>query len=644
MISFFRRALSSKIVLALLALIGVAFVVTSFEQPFGSPTSTAAGVVATVGDAEITEAELVKRITNQVDAIAREQPGFTVATFIEQGGVEQVVEQAMNARALEIFARDQGMVASKRLVDGEIASIPAFAGPTGKFDQTTFNNLLADRRITEVELRQDFAREALTKALLIPAAGASRLPATLVTPYAALLLEKREGSVAIVPSGTFVDASAPSDTDLQAFYRTNIRRYTVPERRAVRYATIDRARFANVTATDAEIQAAYAKNAAQYAARERRRLTQVIVADEAQARAVLARVTAGATIDAAAKAAGREAIAVGETDQAAFAKLTAPDVAAAAFAAPAQEFAALKRSGLGFHVVRVDAIATTPPTPLSAVSAKLAADVVATKTTRALGDLVAQVEDAATGGSTFDELVAKFGLTATAMPTITATGASLDQPNFKPDAALAPVIREAFAGDADDDPTVATLTPGQTFALWKLDRIVPAAPRPFAQIREQVTTDLRLDRGAKAAKAAAERVVAAVNKGTPLTAALAQAGRPLPAPEAIKADRLQLAQAQGEVPPPLALLFGLPEKRAKLLPAPRGQGWFVVYVDRIIGGDITKRPDLTAAAESQLSRVAGDEYVQQFARSIRDGLGAKRDDAAIARLKATLTNGRGAAR
>lgn len=643
MISFFRRALSSKLVLGLLALIAIAFVITGVERPFAGSLPSSSSAVATIGGQEITESEMVKRVQNQVDALRREQPGFDMAAFIAQGGVERTVELAMNGRALEIFAAKQGMIASKRLVDGEIASIPAFAGPTGKFDPTTFQNLLVQRRINENELREDFAREAVTKALLIPASGASRVPTSLVSPYAALLLEKREGTIAIVPSGAFVDSRIPSEAELQGYYRAHLARYTVPERRVVRVATIDRARFAGVSATDAEIAAAYNRNAGQFAARERRRFTQVIVADEAQARAVLARAQAGTPLDAAAKAAGREAISVPDTDQTSFAALTSADVARAAFSAPARGFAALRRSGLGYHVVRVDAIVTTPATPLSAVRTKLAADVVEAKTAKAVADLVAQIEDASTNGATFDELAAKNGLSTATMPAITASGIAPDLPTFKPDANVTAVLRDAFQADPNDDSSVTTLEPGKRFALWKLDRIVPAAPRPLAQLREQVGADLRLERGAKAAKTAANAVMAAVNSGTPFEAALSRVGRPLPPPQSVKASRLQLAQAKGQIPPPLTLMFAMPERRARVLEAPRGQGWFIVYLARIEGGDVSTRPDLLTAAQQQLSRAAGDEYVQQFARAVRDGLGAKRNDAAIAKLKQVLVRG-GAAR
>lgn len=645
MITFFRRALSSKLVLGLLALIAIAFIITGIEQPFqGSVSSgSGSGIVASVGGEDITEAEMVKKVRNQVDALRREQPGFDMARFVAGGGVEQTLDLAIDGRAFEIFARRQGMTASKRLVDGEIASRPEFAGPTGKFDQATFQSVLRGVRITEQDVRGEFTREALTKPLRVAASGASRLPATLVQPYAALLLEKREGTIAIIPSGAFVDARAASDADLATFYKANVARYTVPERRAVRYATIDRTRFAGLTATDAEVKAAYDRNTAEYAPRERRRFTQVIVPDEATAKAILARASTGAPLDTAARAAGRDTIPVADIDQAGFAKLTSPAVAAAAFAAPARGFASLQRSGLGYHVIRVDAVTTTPATTLSAVAPKLAAAIVEGKTARALADVVAQIDDAA-NGATFDELVKTYALTATTTPVVTATGQSLDTPGFQPDATVTAVLREAFQADPDDHPSVATIEPGQRFALLKLDRVVPAAPRPLAQIRERVAADFAIDRGARAAKVAADGIVAAVNRGTPLAQALAKLGKPLPPPQPVAVSRMQLAQAKGQIPPPIEMMFGMAEKRARLLRAPEGQGWFVIYLNRIESGDVATRPDLTAAAQAQLSRVAGEEYVQQFARAIRDQLGTKRNEAAIAQLKKTLLAGGGAAR
>lgn len=642
MLSIFRNFSKSPIGLGIFALILIAFVVTLYEgrSGLGGMSLGGSGGLIDVGGESVDEAELTRRVQNQLEGARQQAPTLDMAKFIAAGGMERTIEMVATGRALEIFAEQQGMIASKKLVDGAIASISAFNGPTGKFDPVTFQQVLSQRKLSESMLRDDFAREALTRALLIPIAGAARVPDGLVQPYASLLLEVREGRVAQVPGSAFLSTAAPADTEIQQFYRRNIARYTVPERRTFRFATFDKSLVADkAKATDAEIEAAYKAQASTYAARERRAFTQVIVPTEAQANEIATKVRGGMSMADAGRTMKRDALTVPPTDPAAFEKLTGADVSAAAFATPKGQVAPIKRSGLGYHVVRVDGIETIAATPLSAVRAKLAAEIATEKEGRAIADLVGEIEDAATGGATFDELVKKYALTAQATPALTSGGVAIDDARYASPPAVTTVLPAAFQAAADDDAAVTALPQNAGYVFWKLDRIVAAAPKPLAEVRAQVAADVRTEKGATAAKAAADAIVAAVNRGTPLDTALKGAKVALPAPMPAKARRIQLAQSQTPVPPPLTLLFALPEKRARALAMPEGGGWYVVVADKVIPGDSRTAPGLIQATSQQLSGAIGDEYVQQFASAVRKQVGVSTNTAAVGKLKRTLQGG-----
>ncbi len=640
MLGLFRRFSKSPIGIGIFALILIAFVVTLYEGKSGFDTSSLTGgsAVATVGGKSIEEAELTRRVQNQLDGERQRNPEMDMSQFVASGGVEKTVDLTMTGRALEIFAAQQGMVASKKLVDGAIASIPAFNGPAGKFDQTVFAQVLAARKLSEKIVRDDFGREALTKMLAVPAAGAARVPDKMILPYASLLLETRSGQVAVVPSKAFEPKTAPTDTELQTFYQRNIARYTVPERRVIRYARFDKTRVADKAApTDAEIQSAYDANPA-YKARDKRAFTQFIVPTQAIANDLLAKVKGGMSMADAGKSVGRDPLPVALTEKDAFAKLTGSKVADAAFTAPKGGFAAVERSGLGFHVVRVDSVQSIPATPLSAVRAKLALDVLAQKEKRLIAEFIVSLEDQAGQSVTFDELAKKYGLTAEATPALTGGGAAIDTPGYKAGPEVTAFLTDAFRAEPEDDPAVATLADDAGYVLWKLDRKIPAAPRPLAELRPLVTADVQMDKGSKAAKLAADKIVAAVNGGTPLDAAIKALGVVLPPVQPAGARRLELAQAQGKAPPPLSMMFAMPEKRARALQVDGKQGWYVVYLDKITAGDARSAPGLVQATQQQLSSAVGDEYVQQFANAIRAQVGARRNEAGLAKLKATLTS------
>lgn len=641
MLSIFRNFSKSPIGLGIFALILIAFVVTLYEGRSGLGGMSIGGTsLVSVGGATIDEAELTRRTQNQLEGARQSDPTLDMAKFIADNGLERTIEMTVTGRAFEVFAKDQGMVASKKLVDGMIASIPAFNGPTGKFDPMTFQQMLSQRKLSEAMLRDDFAREAYTKALAIPIAGAARVPTGLVQPYASLLLETREGYIAQVPSSAFLPTAAPTDSEVQGFYQRNLARYTVPERRVIRYATFDKSIVADrAKATDAEIADLYKADAKEYGAREKRAFTQVIVPTQADADAVLAKVRGGMSMADAGKSVKRDALTVTNTDLAAFQQLTGAEVAAAAFATPKGQFAAIKRSGLGFHVVRVDAIETIAATPLAAVRTKLATEIAAQKEGRAIADLVGEIEDAATDGATFDELVKKYALKAEETPALTSGGTVVDGPAYTASPSVSAVLPAAFKAASDDDPSVTALPQNAGYVFWKVDRTIAAAPRPLASLRAQVVADAQIEKGAAAAKVAADAIVAAVNRGTPLDAALKAAKVALPAPSPAKAARIQLVQSQTPAPAPMQMLFALPEKRARALAMPAGGGWYVVVAEKVTPGDASKIPSLIEGTRQQLSGAIGDEYVQQFAAAIRGQVGMKTNAAGVAKLKSALRGG-----
>src|SRR3546814_19034223 len=81
--------------------------------------------------------------------------------------------------ALGVFGRDQGLVASKRMVDGEIASIPAFQTLAGQFDENAFRAALAPENVSEATLRNDIVTTLNARQLLLPAAAPPTVPDAL---------------------------------------------------------------------------------------------------------------------------------------------------------------------------------------------------------------------------------------------------------------------------------------------------------------------------------------------------------------------------------------------------------------------------------------------------------------------------------
>lgn len=644
MLTFLRRMLFSTagkiIALLLLIVIAMAFALGDITNLSGGG-GPSGGALVQVGDKKVTEVELRQRLKAALDRVRQQQPMLDMTQFVNSGGFDQVLEQIVNGLALEEYARRNDMAVSKAAVDGEIASIPAFQGLDGKFSQATFNQILARENLTADQLRADIARETLAQWLIGPTIGATQVPIQFATPYASLLLERRRGAVGYIPITAIAPGEAPSDAELLAFYRRNGPRYTLPERRIMRYALVRPEQFADrAKATDAEIAQAYRKDAAKYAAATRRQLAQVIVADQNAANAIAAKVRGGTGLAAAATAAGLKASSVDNAEKAAFAGASSQQIAGAAFAGAQGAVVGPLKSPLGWHIVKVEKIEQIAARPLDAVRGELAAEIAKRKEAEILADLRGRIDNGLANNATFDESVADAKLKAETTPPLFADGRASQVAGqdaaVQPDPVLAQIAQGGFAMEQDQEPQLIPIGQDGSFALIKAERILPAAPRPIAEIRATVVKDFVADRQLQGARKVAASVLAEINRGTPIADALKKTGLALPPLQPLDASRGQLAQMGDQLPAPVRLMFSMAARKAKLTESPNGGGYWVVWLDQIQPGNAARNQQLIAQTRGQLGQMIGAEYVEQFAAAVRKAVGVKRDEAAIARLKASL--------
>jgi peptidyl-prolyl cis-trans isomerase D len=638
MLSTFRRLVESKfgkvIVFVILGVIALAFLLSDLSGGMGGaggPNPT----IAKVGGTKIGGNEVTTAVERDIAAARQQVPGLNAAAYASAGGVERTLDGLIGARALERFAAEQGLVASKRLIDGEIASIPAFNGPSGAFDQSTFKAVLQQQRITEAEVRTDIGGQILRRLLLVPAAGGARAPLGVVSHYAALLMETRHGAVGFVPLSAVPAPAAPDEAAVQAYYKRNIARFTLGERRVIRYAAFGPATITVPPPSEADVQKAYAANAATYAGRATRTLSQVVFPEQAAASAFAARVKAGTTFVEAAAAAGFTDPSLGEQTEAQFAGLANAAAARAVFALPQGGVSAPLQSELGWHVVRVDAIQASAAKPLAAVRGEIVARLTKERRDAALADQVAQIEDAIEGGASFEDVAKERKLAIVTTPPLLANGAAPGVAGWKVSPTLAPLLRHAFEASADEDPVVEAIGTAGDHALVGVTRVDPPRPLPIGEVRAQIVAAIRGEAASRAARAIADAIAAKAARGVPLATAFAQAGVSLPAPEPVNARRIDISRRDARVPPALGALFSIPVGKTRVIPAD-GQGWFVVKLERTVTGDPTKTPGLMQATRQQFAPVIANEFAEQFARAAQADVGVTRDEAALRALKAQL--------
>ena len=643
MLSSFRNLSKSKGGQITLALLGLAILASLAVSGAGNYSSKSfglsSGALAKVGSQELSEREVSKALERLLGKARQQKPDATYADLA--GEYDPLVTALLQEKAIQAFADSSGMIASRRLVDAEIARIPGTRGLDGKFSEQAYRAFLQQQRMTDQELRQLLTSGLLQRLMLTPVAGNARMPLGVATPYASMLLEAREGEVQLVPTDAFRGGLNPTEADLQRFYAENKARYTVPEQRVLRIASIGPEQVASIAASDKEIADYYSANQATYGGKDIRVLSQAVVPDRKTAEAIAARARGGASFVAAAAPAGFSAadVSVGPQTREQFSELAGADVAAATFAGAQGSIIGPIKSDLGWHVIKVESSKREAGATLAAVRGVIAARLTADKRKEAVTDLVTKVEDEIAGGSSFAEVVSSNKLSAVETPPLTAGGVSRSDPAYKLPATLAPLLKAGFEASTDDDPTVETLPGESSFALLAVGRIIESAPAPFATVRAQVANDWISKQAAERARAVASAMAAKVGRNIGLEKARTEAGVALPALDHIALRRIDLAKMKGQVPAPVRMLFSLGSGKSRMVAAPNGEGFYIIRVLRIVPGNALNQPMLIGRTQAEFGDVAGEEYAQEFVGAIQADLKVRRDENAIADAKKRLISG-----
>ena len=642
MLQFFRGFFKSKIgivvTLGFLILIGFAFALgdVGSNSVFGGVGG--GGQVAVVGDSRISEADLSNNVTSTMEQARTQDPTLSMESFVARGGVDDVLKGLISRWSLSEFANDLGLRAGKRLVDSEIASYPQFRGPDGNFDQEIYRQALNQQGLSESAVRQDLAQGLLARQLVVAAGYGARPPLSIARRYSELLGERRTGVLAALPAVAYAPTAAPTDAQLQAFYTANRADFIRPERRVIRFASFGEAVLGNVAApTPALIAARYQRDIANYRPKERRSFTQLVVPTQAAAQAVVNEVRGGVSLEASAQAKGLATAPIAAVDQTAFTSTTSAAVAQAAFAAPQGTLAAPAQGGLGWYVLRVDAIARDPGRTLAQASPEIATQLGAEMRRTALNEATARIEQELADGRSLTEVAQELKVQLQSTAPITATGQVYGSNTAAPQE-LAPILQVAFEME-EGEPQLTETVPGQSFLIFDVSEITPSAAAPLAEIRDTAVLAWRRERGMAGAAAAAARVLARIEAGQTLAAAIAAEGKPLPPAETVNMDRRQLAELgqRGQVPAVLMLMFSMAEGTSKSLAQQNASSWFVVQLGDIATPEIAANAPIVAQTVQQLAGVSSQEYAEQLVKAIEKGLKVETNQSAVDAVTAQLT-------
>jgi peptidyl-prolyl cis-trans isomerase D len=529
MISLFRRYLETWVVRAFFLVMVFAFItwgVGDVVRLIGTDTW-----VAKVGSQTIEVPEVQEAFQRQLaDLTRRLPPGSDVTAEMRRSLGNAAVQSLITQAAVTQEEQLLGIVVPDAAVRQAVFAIPQFHGPSGQFDQATFEAVLRNNSLTEPRLLALVRANLAERQLLESAAAGAAPPAELAKQVFAFQFEKRSADMVEFPFSA-VTAATPTDADLMRWYANHPDFYSTPEYRRIKAVVLSSETLAkDIPITDADLQAAYQARKTLYVKPERRSVEVIQIPDQTKAQALAAQWRGGAdwdTMQAAAKAADGSAIGLDDVVESG---LPTAELGKAVFGATPDTVTDPTQGLAGWQILKVTKVTPASTQSLDQVKDQLRQLLLAEKATDVIYDRANKVDNILASGSGLDELPSDLGLAGVAgtMDAEGNTPAGTPAPIPGGDQVRQALIQAAFQAHKGDPPrlTEVPLKPagGSAYYALTVEDVIPPAPKPYAQVRDTVQADWMHDVVRHIQETAAAKVLVALQHGQKLADAAAVAG------------------------------------------------------------------------------------------------------------------------
>ena len=575
--------------------------------------------IASVGGEDITPEQFQREFNRFLRQMERESQTKLSTTEAKAIGLDrEALDRMLTRRALLKKAEALGLNISDEQIKDSLKAIPSLSDGKGGIDPTALSRILQSNEMSEAEfldlVRGDMLREQLIRTVL---AGVN-MPPGLDAALNRFRLERRVAEYVLIDPARAGEIKDPDDAGLRKYYTEHAQgKYATPELRAITVVTARAADVASqVQVTDEEIKKAYDANKRFYQTPEKRTLEQIRFKSEAKAREAKEKLDGGQSFEAVAQAEGYKPddIRLGEVSK------TDTTIPAVAFELPVNAISEPTKGAFGWVILR--ALSVTPGTEktFDDVKQEIKDRFVAERSKDKLFELTNEFEDTRGSGATLEEAAKKHGLKVVKF-------AALDQRGN--DANGVPVegqpggdfLQRAFLAEGGLDSEL-NETPDGVYFEFRVDKVSPAASKPFDQIRAEVLADWRADELTARLKKIADDLVKRGNGGAGMDSIASSLGvaalRTEPMPRFGKSAIFSAPTVAAASEAKIGGFFSGPVTDGKSLVV--GRLAEITYVPEPEDGT------LRTAYSAQLRQTFASDYAQQFSITVRDEVGVTIDE------------------
>lgn len=436
--------------------------------------------VARIGNQTITINELdrnVRRITGQMN--------LTPGQAYRMGYVDQVLAGDMQARTMDLAARDYGIIPGRGYMARKISKMLSPMVQPGQNAKDVLHQLLISQGSNEKEFLQSVSREAAGN-LIVNGIQSGFFDAGdgMAADLNAFSNETRDISYAVFKDSDIKTPAQAKDEDIAKIYEARKEEFAVPEYRTFKLIRLKSSDDAKIAITPQQIKAAYDTNIAQYKTEGGTLYDQALLDTEKDAQKVFEQAQKSHDLKAAVQAVtGKTTAYLGneDTSQSKTIEAVRKQIEAAK-----QEGAVLKpiQSPLGWHVIRIQKITPPGARPFNDVKDEIAAELKENAIAEAGYAQTAAIEDRLAAGATPEEVAKDFPVASVALPAMDLRGhdasgkdalAGMDK--------IKPVILDAGFQLNEGETSTMNQTADGDFIAVNLVKLTPKSYKPLKDVQ-----------------------------------------------------------------------------------------------------------------------------------------------------------------
>jgi peptidyl-prolyl cis-trans isomerase D len=579
-----------------------------------------------VGGASVSLSEVREQFNRQLEGIQRQtgqrpEPEQAMRYGLHVRALEEVIQRTVLDYAIQQF----GLVVSDAEVRAAIARNPAFAGTGGAFDPLLYRNRLQQARISEAQYVVDVRREIAASQLFGVVRPEGLAPKSLRDDVFRMEGEKRVAQTIYVPDAIVTDVPKPTAEQLNAYFEANKTRFQIPEFRAFSYVllTVDDI-LPQITITPDQLKQEYAARSAQFGTPEKRDVDQAMTDSEDKAKAIIAGVKGGKSLEDAAKEVLGNTDGVIKLGSVTKKDLPPGPLADGVFAIPDGVAPTPIQSPLGWHVIRVNKIEAGSSQSFDEVKDKLEAELKAQQAPDILIKLVTDFERLLAKTQSLKTAAEDLGLKVKTYENVDARGQDASGKQVVIGAAAAELMQAAFATRESAESELLETQKGEYFVV-RTDRITPARIPALSEVEVKVTDAWQTEERRKLAEARVKEAVEKANAGTDLATLAKELGLEVRTAKAV--TRFEADQGNYLTQPAVQALFKL--EPGKVQSVRTGEGSVIVRLDKIEPLDLAKDKEAVDRFGKQLDTMVANDLILQLVSALRAKFGVTVDEPAF---------------